>query len=266
MTAVTTVADISVKQARRSIATKGIRAPSRRRASDNQTKDVAGVGAKLKSARERSGVSVRGLARNLNLSPSLISQIERGHVMPSVGTLYAMVSELGVSLDELFEGKSKKAGNGNEAPIQQTQSGPVRRGKNREAIRLADGVRWELLTPTPDADLEFLYVVYEAGAESCDKDMLVRHGGMEYAYIISGQLGVRIGFNEYALHAGDSISFDAQSPHRLWTIGRTPAVAIWAVLNRSGDRRTGRRQLARARHKSVAQPAGPRVRKKQRRR
>jgi hypothetical protein len=26
-------------------------------------------------------------------------------------------------------------------------------------------------------------------------------------------------------------------PHRLWTIGNEPAVAIWAVLNRHGDKR-----------------------------
>ena len=68
--------------------------------------------------------------------------------------------------------------------------------------------------------------------------MLVRHGGMEYAYLLSGRLGVRIGFNQYELGAGDSISFDAQNPHRLWTIGDRPAVAIWAILKRSGDRRT----------------------------
>jgi quercetin dioxygenase-like cupin family protein len=64
---------------------------------------------------------------------------------------------------------------------------------------------------------------------------------MEYAYILRGRLGVRIGGEEYELRAGDSLSFDAQRPHRLWTIGRRPAVAIWAVLNRSGDKRVKRR-------------------------
>jgi mannose-6-phosphate isomerase-like protein (cupin superfamily) len=55
--------------------------------------------------------------------------------------------------------------------------------------------------------------------------------------MISGRLGVRIGFDEFELGPGDSISFDAQSPHRLWTIGREPAVAVWVVLNRHGDSR-----------------------------
>ena len=218
------------------------------RSSDNPANSVAGLGAKLKSARERSGVSVRGLARNVDVSPSLISQVENGLAMPSVGTLYAIVSELGLGLDELFQGKPKQDANGQRSPADAAHPNPVRRGNNRETIRLADGVRWELLTPAPDPDLEFLYVVYEPGAESCEKEMLVRHGGMEYAYLISGRLGLRIGFNEYELRAGDSISFDAQSPHRLWTVGGKPAVAIWAVLNRSGDKRTRRTHRVRTPH------------------
>jgi transcriptional regulator with XRE-family HTH domain len=231
---------------------------------ENPAKSVAGLGAKLKAARERNGVSVRGLARNVDVSPSLISQIENGLVMPSVGTLYAMVSELGLGLDELFQGKPKQGANGQRSPADAAHPSPVRRGNNRATIRLADGVRWELLTPTPDPDLEFLYVVYEPGAESCEKEMLVCHGGMEYAYLISGRLGLRIGFNEYELRAGDSIYFDAQSPHRLWTVGGKPAVAIWAVLNRSGDKRT--RRTHRVRTPQPERTAKQRTRTSRRRR
>lgn len=229
---------------------KRIRHPPSARATrrnvEREPRSVIRLGAKLKAARERNGVSVRGLARSVDVSPSLISQIENGLVMPSVGTLHAMVSELGIGLDELFPGKPKPPANAHQTPLMSDRPGPVRRRSNREVIRLADGVRWELLTPTPDPELEFLYVAYEAGAESCEEDMLVRHGGMEYAYLLSGRLGVRIGFNQYELGAGDSISFDAQNPHRLWAIGNKPAVAIWAILNRSGDRRTRKAHWVRA--------------------
>jgi transcriptional regulator with XRE-family HTH domain len=207
------------------------------RVSTSHENSVAGLGAKLKWARECRGISVRGLARRVNVSPSLVSQIEHGIVTPSVGTLYAMVNELELGLDELFQSKGKTATDNRTISPAGEHNGPVCRAKNRRAIRLAGGVRWELLTPEPDPELEFLYVVYEKGAESCAPDSLVRHGGMEYAYLISGRLGVRIGFNEYELKAGDSISFDARSPHRLWTIGPARAVAIWAVLNRHGDER-----------------------------
>jgi hypothetical protein len=57
----------------------------------------------------------------------------------------------------------------------------MQRPHDRKTIRLAEGVRWERLTPWPDPAVEFLYVVYAVGAESCDKDSLIRHGGKEYA-------------------------------------------------------------------------------------
>src|SRR5512138_4043500 len=61
-----------------------------------------GVGQRLRSERERRGLSLRELARRLEISPSALSQIETGRSRPSVGTLYAIVTELGMSLDELF--------------------------------------------------------------------------------------------------------------------------------------------------------------------
>jgi uncharacterized cupin superfamily protein len=82
-----------------------------------------------------------------------------------------------------------------------------------------------------------LHVVYEPGSESCPEDSLVRHGGKEYGYVISGHLGVRIGFEEYDLGAGDSISFDLSSPHHLWAIGEQPATAIWVVVGKQSDSR-----------------------------
>ena len=76
------------------------RPPSARATRRNaESESVTRLGAKLKAARERNGVSVRGLARSVDVSPSLISQIENGLVMPSVGTLHAMVSELGIGLE-----------------------------------------------------------------------------------------------------------------------------------------------------------------------
>src|ERR1700742_3359263 len=60
------------------------------------------VGEGLRQHRQEAGMSLRALAREVGVSPSLISQIEHGKATPSVGTLYAIVSTLDVSLDELF--------------------------------------------------------------------------------------------------------------------------------------------------------------------
>jgi transcriptional regulator with XRE-family HTH domain len=192
-------------------------------------------------------VSVRGLARKVGVSPSLVSQIEHAHVTPSVGTLYAIANELGLLVDDLFrdgEGARLQPAAAVAAPAgaapAEPAPGPVQRSRGRKTIRLSGGVRWERLTPTNDSELEFLYVVYEAGATSCEEDALIRHGGKEYAYMLSGRLGIRVGFEEFELGPGDAITFDAQKPHRLWTIGKKPAVAIWVVLNRHADRRRGK--------------------------
>src|SRR6185369_18083704 len=65
---------------------------------------VSNIGPRLRQARERKNMSVRGLARYVGVSPSLVSQIERGRVMPSVGTLYSIANELGLVVDDLFTG------------------------------------------------------------------------------------------------------------------------------------------------------------------
>jgi transcriptional regulator with XRE-family HTH domain len=204
-----------------------------------------GLGSRLRLARERTGMSLRELARRVGVSASLVSQIERDRVKPSVGTLYSVANELGLLLDELFRdgepGPNQHAKKRDRGQVPAAVPDPVQRHSGRKTIRLASGVRWERLTSTPDKDAEFLYVVYDVGSASCDEHALTRHGGKEYAYMISGRLGVRIGFEEYELRPGDSISFDAQSPHRLWTIGREPAVAIWVVLNRHSDSRARRK-------------------------
>ncbi len=211
-----------------------------------------GLGARLRTARERSGATVRGFARAIGVSPSLVSQIERGRVMPSVGTLYAITNELGLLVDDVFKDEreaasraaSALAAGGGTGTNGASPGGPVQHQETRRMIRLASGVRWELLTTAPDDELEFLYVVYDVGGESCPEDSMVRHGGKEYAYLISGRLGVRIGFKEFELGPGDSISFDAQMPHRLFAVGEQPAVAVWAVLNREGDRRAQQPAIA----------------------
>lgn len=200
--------------------------------------DPEKLGARLRHERERQGLALRELARRIGVSPSLVSQIERGLVTPSVGTLWSMTAALGLIMDELFRNPEQDrpaGGRGNGGPPPRY----VQRAKDRARIRLAGGVEWERLTPQADDDVEFLYVKYAPGAESCPEEALIRHGGMEYAYVLSGRLGVQIGFDKYELGPGDSLSFGSQIPHRLWTIGSEPAIAVWAIVNRTNDERAG---------------------------
>jgi transcriptional regulator with XRE-family HTH domain len=194
------------------------------------------VGSRLREGRERRGISLRELARRVGVSPSLVSQIELDRVNPSVSTLYALVTELGMTMSDVFGDAAMTA-----PRIMRTREadgeGLVAYPDTRSVINLASGVRWERLTPRSDPDVEFLHVVYPVGAESCPEEALVTHGGREYGYVTSGTLGVRVGFDEYELGPDMSIAFDSSSPHRLWTVGSEPVHAIWVVIGRAADPR-----------------------------
>ena len=193
--------------------------------------DTESLGGRIRTARVASGDTLRGFARRLGVSPSLISQIERDRVMPSVATLYAISSELGVSMDELIHDESTGARQ------TRTRQSLVQRHDTRSAISLAGGVTWEQLAPRPDDEVEFLHVTYEPGAASAAVDSLIRHGGREYGIVMSGLLGLRVGFEDFELGPGDSVVFDSRLPHRLWTIGDEPVTAVWFVVSRHGDTR-----------------------------
>jgi transcriptional regulator with XRE-family HTH domain len=197
--------------------------------------DASKVGARLRAARERRGISLRELARRVGVSPSLVSQIELDRVNPSVSTLYALVTELGMTMSDVF-GDSRPS---DRVAAVRDNDGLAERPDTRRVINLDSGVRWERLTPHSDPDVEFLYVVYPVGAESCPEDALMTHGGKEYGYVSSGTLGVRVGFDEYELGPGDSIAFHSSSPHRLWSIGDEPVHAVWVVIGRKADPRGG---------------------------
>ena len=200
--------------------------------------EASGIGTRLREGREQKGLSLRELARRVSVSPSLISQVERGRAMPSVGTLFAIANELGLVIDELFKDAERPVPGKGPPPSAAPASGPVQRRSGRRTIQLRSGVRWERLTTSNDPEVEFLYVVYDVGAASCDEGSMFRHGGKEYGYILSGRLGIQIGFESYELGPGDSLSFDAEAPHRLWTIGREPVIAIFAIVRRHLDDRT----------------------------
>ena len=212
-----------------------------------------GLGPRLREVRVTHELSVRELARRVGCSASLISQIERGVSVPSVGVLYSLATELGSSLDYLLFGSGAGLGagagagrgpgagrgaGGGAAPA--AAPGPwevspplpiVQRGDSRKIIDLASGVRWERLTPGADATTDFLEVVYSPGGHSTDERRPLRHDGREYGLIISGTLQANVGFESYELGPGDSIAFDSSTPHEYLNKTGDYVHAIWVVIH-----------------------------------
>lgn len=243
--------------------------------------EVPRIGGRLRAERLRRGVTVRGLARDVGVSASLISQIETDRKSPSVSTLYAITTALGISVEDLFAPNGTGHGNGDGGPgnggpgnggtgtgghgngglgtgggradgpaVRQAGApvGPVTGPGQRRVLTLDSGVTWELLGQVPHAHrktlsgaesderqrLEFLLITYPPGASSSTSGLLMRHSGTECGYVLSGELILTLGFDEYRLTAGDSVSFDSTTPHGYRNEGTEPAVGVWFVLERAG--------------------------------
>lgn len=199
--------------------------------------DYPEVGERLRARRRARDLSLRELADRLGVSPSLISQIERGRARPSVSTLFAIATELDASIDELLFNDDERPAASGDGSAGRERPSPVQPAATRHHIRLASGVIWERLTTTSQPGVEFLFVVYDVGGASSPGDTFQDHSGYEWGYVISGVLEVTIGFDRYVLQSGDAVSFDSSVPHRLANIGDTPVHAIWFVLGRDADPR-----------------------------
>ena len=201
--------------------------------SQGEPEALNGIGDRLREERVKAGLSQRELARRLNLSASLISQLESGQSRPSVGTLYSIVTELGVSLDSVIRGDGDSVGRA-DGGVRIDRS-PVAHPGGRPSIDLDSGVRWEELAADHEEGVDFLLAIYEVGGASTSDRSLMRHHGREYGYVVSGTLGLQIGFQHHELHPGDSIAFDSTTPHRLFNKGDVPVQAVWFVVGRGTD-------------------------------
>jgi transcriptional regulator with XRE-family HTH domain len=68
------------------------------------------LGARVRAARKRVGITQEALAAKVGKTPESISNIERGQHLPMLETLAALASTLGVPLAEFF-GSDEEAGN-----------------------------------------------------------------------------------------------------------------------------------------------------------
>jgi transcriptional regulator with XRE-family HTH domain len=220
------------------------------------TAEWIAIGDRIRSAREAAGISVRELARRVEVSASHVSQVERGLASFSVRALYNVVSELEISMDSLFDDVSPVAAvpvatdpadtradagarggaGGTFDPL--VSGGIVLRAPERPTLPLAGGTRWERLTPRPENGAEFIEVVYPPAPDDGDRTIdFIQHSSREYGLVVSGSLTVQVGFETTVLNPGDSIAFDSVVPHRFWNSTPEEVRAVWFILDspRSGD-------------------------------
>lgn len=202
------------------------------------------LGARLKELRQSAGFSLRELARQADVSPSLVSQIENGKSRPSVSTLYSFARLLNVPVDELFDAESAAvvpppvaATDYDEIndpanawhPSEYSNRISVVHPSHRAHLRMAEGVDWERLAATPERDISFMKITYAPGAASTENGSPMVHEGFEYGYVLSGVLEVTVGNETFVLRDGESLGFDSTIPHVFRNIGDGDFQGLWFV-------------------------------------
>ncbi|GAA1007915.1 XRE family transcriptional regulator [Acrocarpospora pleiomorpha] len=192
-------------------------------------------GKRIREERQRKGLSLRELAGRVGVSASMLSQVETGRSRASVTTLYALVRELDLSLDELFgdqpvpDPPRPSSARSRVVPVHRDR--PVEHAGDRTKIQLGSGVVWERLAHVDPDVATLMEITYPPGGTSAESGKFQRHDGIDFAYVLAGRLTLHLGFDTYVLGPGDTASFDATEPHMLENTGTEDARALMFVFN-----------------------------------
>jgi len=185
------------------------------------------LGARIRQARLAKGLSLRSMAADAEISPSLLSQVETGKVQPSVSTLWAIVSRLGLSVDDVLGHHPTS-----DAARRNPRPDPVQRAADAPEVVMENGVTWRGLA-VMDSTVDAVHVTYAPGAASSIDDTHMRHTGTEYGCILKGELTLKLDFESYVLRPGDSFCFDSMRPHLYKNHTDSVAEGVWYVVGRS---------------------------------
>jgi transcriptional regulator with XRE-family HTH domain len=175
-------------------------------------------GHKLRAVRERKGYTLKDVATRAMVSESLISQIERNKVSPSIDTLLLIADILDIDYEYLFSDYRQKR---KVSIIRKNERGTIRR----------DGVAFHQLSVndelSKDFEIEAFLLEVDRNGEKGDREY--GHTGMEFGVILAGQAQLIYGNETYTLGEGDSVSFPSDMPHVLKNSGEEVLKAIWVI-------------------------------------
>lgn len=189
---------------------------------------LAALGIRIRLLRRHQRLTLASVARATGLSTSMVSAVERGKASPSIGSLVAIASALGVQMNDLF------ATNGDSV------QDPVRRRGAQPTFVTAQGVLRRLVASDSRRGVEVAVNEYEPGTASAPSPM--HHEGQEYGLVVRGQLVVELDGRSHHLGEGDGIAYESSVPHRISNPGRRHAVAVWVNLGRGPVTATTRRR------------------------
>jgi transcriptional regulator with XRE-family HTH domain len=177
------------------------------------------VGQRVRTLRERQGLSLRALARRSGLSLNAISLIERGANSPTVSSLHLLAGALSVPITDFFQDGSQQAVIFlRPAERLRTEAGGI------TLESLGSGLRNQQVEP-------FLFTVHPG---SGNIEQPITHGGEEFVYCLQGEIAYKVGERVYALEAGCSLLFNAALSHGFSNRSKKPALLLMVFNTAEG--------------------------------
>jgi transcriptional regulator with XRE-family HTH domain len=171
------------------------------------------IGERIKALRVGQGKTLAELGERAKLSISYLSQIERDKTTPSISTLTSIAKALDVGLRYFFETEAETAF-------------VVRRDEGGAAVLSDTRIACHHLTPeVGEAKLEVCQITLPPLAPS---ESLPQRAGEELAFVLSGELTITVGDEQFLLAAGDSVHYNALEPHCWQNFGNEPCAVIWS--------------------------------------
>ncbi len=161
------------------------------------------IGREVKRQREKLGVTISELAKAAGMSAGMLSKIENGATSPSLGSLQALAAALQVPLTTFFRGYDEAR---TATFVRAGQGLAIERRGTRA------GHQYQLLGHVPTGPLMVEPYLITLTGES-DVFPAFQHEGVEFLYMLEGEVLYRHGGRTYLLQPGDSLYFDADAPH-----------------------------------------------------
>ena len=192
--------------------------PSKRQLENGRGTAENPLGQRIRQLRLARGMIAADLASRAGVSPSFLSQVERGLATPSLKVLNALANALEVTVAALVEGDPREQYGVNDRIAE------IVRVDARKVMRRASGPDYQLLSPDLRGQIEFILVELAAG----DAAMPASHEGEEQVVVLRGALTLEVAGQRFALQAGDAVRFDPSQPHRTLNQGAEPVVYVSA--------------------------------------
>ncbi|MBI9013562.1 MAG: helix-turn-helix transcriptional regulator [Clostridiales bacterium] len=158
------------------------------------------IGINLKKMREERGYSIGKLSEIVQVSKSMLSQIEKGETNPSVGTIWKIANGLRISFTSLLNEPTETF-----KVVRKSQIKRLTQEDEKYAI-------YPYFPYSSDKKFEMYSVELEADSEHYSEAHV--KGVEEYFMVTKGEIQVQIGVEEITLNTGDAINFLAEKEHR----------------------------------------------------